>query len=394
MVIRFSIYYHTPESGDYLRQIVNSSGAGRLVATGDLDHLPLQGENGADIIFLEYQEGNPDLDQWIEKIAANPQNPPIFLYFKEISTSCLWKALRLGAKECFAYPVDEEEFRQTATRVLARAAIHGGADRTTRVVAFLGCKGGVGTTLVAANEAFALSQEHHDEILLVDLDLRYGQLSYFFNVQPQHTLADLVRNVERLDSNYLRSIFHCYANNFYLLPAPVRIEEADAITPGHLEQILRYLKNQLGFSWILLDCGHQVDEFSLRALELADELELVTNATIPALSNTRKILEFLKLLDLHDLKTGIWINSWEKQGDLSLVEVENFLGAKISGTLLFARKEVEQSINEGKPLLEIAPRHPLCEDLRKMAANIRGSENGGATRNSRGGWLSRWWGKG
>jgi len=394
MSIRFSIYYHSPENGTYLRQIVDGSGAGRLVATGGLDHLPLQGGNGADIIFLEYQENNPDLDHWIEKTAANPQNPPIFLYFTEISTSCLWKALRLGAKECFSYPVDEEEFRQAITRVLARAAIHGGGGKATRLVAILGCKGGVGTTMVAANTAFALSQENEDEILLVDLDLRYGQLSYFFDIRPQHSLAELAQNVERLDSNYLRSVFYSYTKNLYLLPAPARVEEAEAITPGHLEQILRYLKDNLGFRWIFLDCGHQVDEFSIRALELADELALVANAIIPALSNTRKILEILKLLGLHGLKTSLWLNSWEKQGDLGLEEVENFLGTKINGTLQFARKEVEQSINEGKPLLEITPRHPLSADLRKMAASIGEAKNVEATQEARGGLLARWWRKG
>jgi pilus assembly protein CpaE len=150
----------------------------------------------------------------------------------------------------------------------------------------------------------------------------------------------------------------------------------------------------LGFRWVFLDCGHQVDDFSLRALELANELALVATATIPALANARKILEILKLLGLQGLKTSLWLNSWEKQGDLRLEEVANFLGAKISGTLQFARKEVEESINEGKPLLEISPRHPLCADLRTMAASIGAVEQGAAAPAARRGLLARWFRRG
>jgi pilus assembly protein CpaE len=394
MSIRFSVYYNSPENGEYLRQAINALGGIRLVAADDLSHLPLQGENGSDILFVEYQEDNAALDQWIEKTAANPQSPPIFLYFQEISTNCLWKALRLGAKECFTYPVKAEELQKAATRVLARATRHEDSAQSARMVSFLGSKGGVGTTLVAANTALALSQKLADEILLIDLDLRYGQLNYFLDAQPQHTLTELTQNIERLDSAYLRSTLYTYAKNLYLLPAPARLEEAEAITPEQIEQILRSIKNSLGLQWVFLDCGHEVDEFSIRALELSEELVLIANATIPALSNARKILELLKLLNLQDLKTRLWLNCWENQGDLSLEEVVNFLGVKVNGTLPFARKEVEQSINEGKPLLELIPRHPLAVCLKGLAESIRGTEGAEGPQNSPGRWFARLWRKG
>jgi pilus assembly protein CpaE len=394
MPIRFSVYYDSSENGDYLRQVIAALGDGRLVAAEDLSHLPRQGENGSDILFLEYQEDNPTLDQWIEKTAADPQNPPIFLYFQEISTSLLWKALRLGAKECFSYPVKAEDLERAVARVLARAITHPDCGRATRMVSFLGCKGGVGTTMVIANAAFALSQKPENEILLVDLDLRYGQLNYLLDVHPQHTLAELTQNVDHLDSAYLRSTLYTYAKNLYLLPAPARLEEAEAITPEQLEQILRSLKNSLELQWIFLDCGHEVDEFSIRALELSDELVLIANATIPALSNARKILELLNLLNLQGLKTSLWMNCWEKQGDLSQEEVENFLGIKVSGTLPFARKEVEQSINEGKPLLQLVPRHPLATGLKTLSESIRGGDLTEAVQNPPGRWFTRLWRRG
>jgi pilus assembly protein CpaE len=260
------------------------------------------------------------------------------------------------------------------------------------MISFLGCKGGVGATFAAINAACALAQK--GELLLVDLDLRYGQMNHFFNAQPQHTIAELIQNLETLDPNYLQSTFYVHAENLYLLPAPATIEESEKMTPDQMEQILRYLKKNLGYPWILLDCGHDLDEFNIRALELSDELVLLANASIPALGNARKILGLLKLLNYQNLKISLWINSWEQNGDLRLEEIENFLGEKIAGTLPFARKEVEQSIAEGRPLLEMVSRGPMADALKKLASDIGGSDQSGATQNSRVGWFTRRWRRG
>jgi Flp pilus assembly CpaE family ATPase len=146
------------------------------VAADDLQHLPTGSANGAEVILLEYQENNPELDRWIEHTAADPKSPAVFLYFPEISITCLWKALRLGARECFTYPIKEEELQQALSRVLSRAADKLRADLTPRIISFLGCKGGVGTTFLAANAATLLARERQGQVLLLDLDLQYGQL--------------------------------------------------------------------------------------------------------------------------------------------------------------------------------------------------------------------------
>ena len=78
MALHFSVYYHSPANGDLLRQVIDSSGVGLLVAANDLAHLPVAGGNGTDVFLLEYQENNPELDQWIETTATNPIIPPSF----------------------------------------------------------------------------------------------------------------------------------------------------------------------------------------------------------------------------------------------------------------------------------------------------------------------------
>jgi pilus assembly protein CpaE len=393
MSTQFSIFYNSPENKEYLRQIIEASGNGKLVEINDLAHLPAQEVNGSDVVVLEYQENNPELDQWIEKIAANPRSPAIFLYFKEISTNNLWKAIRLGAKECFTYPIQAEDFQQAVKRIMARTEVKKGLAKPSQIISFLGCKGGIGTSFLVANLASLLAQKRRGKVLVVDLDLGFGQINYFFDVHPEHTLVEVIENIERLDVNYLQNIFCHIGDNLYLLPAPARLEEAETINGGHLEKIISYIKENLGFRWILIDCCHQLDEITLKALELSESLMLVTAQSIPALSNAKKMLNTLGLLELRELEVEVWVNYWDRQHELSVADVENFLGKTIAGTIACDHKQASISVNEGKLLVETSPRHPIAADLKVIAGKIRQEDTGEETNGSGWKWLQRLWSK-
>jgi pilus assembly protein CpaE len=391
MSTKFSIYYNSSENQAYLRQIIEASGAAQLVESNDLAHLPGQTVNGTDVIFLEYQENNPELDQWIEKFAADPHSPAIFLYFQEISTNNLWKAFRLGARECFTFPIQEEDFQQALKRLLSRTETWKAPEKPTQIISFLGCKGGVGTSFLVANIARLLAQERGGKVLVVDLDLGFGQLNYFFDVHPVHTLAEVVENLDRLDKVYLQNIFCPIGDHCFLLPAPARLEEAEAIHAGQLEKIIHYLKENLGFRWILIDCCHQLDEIALKALELSETLMLVTAQSIPALSNAKKMLDIFNLLELKGLEVEVWVNCWDRQHELLLSDVESFLEKSIAGTVTCDYQQVSFSVNEGKPLVETSPRHPISGDLKLMVGKISKQEKAEATNGSGWKWLQNFW---
>ena len=393
MSTQFSIYYNSLEHKEYLRKIIEASDTGKLVESNDLAHLPAEPAPGVDVVFLEYQEDNPELDHWIERNSANPRGPAIFLYFREISTNNLWKAIRLGAKECFTFPIQEEDFQQAVKRLWARTEVRKVATKPTQIISFLGCKGGVGTTFLVANLGSLLAQERRGKVLLVDLDLGFGQLNYLFDIHPEHTLTEVIENLERLDNNYLQSILYPIDGNCYLLAAPARLEEAEAINAGHLEKIIRYLKENLGFGWILIDCCHQLDEITMKALELSEFLMLVTAQSIPALSNAKKMLDILNLLELRGPEVMVLVNFWDRQHELSVADVENFLGKTIAGTIACDYKQASFSVNEGKLLVKTSPRHPISGDLKLMAEKISKKDTPEETNGSGWKWLQRLWSK-
>ena len=116
--MRFSVYYHSTESGDYLRRVVYESGLGRLEQFHELSDLA--SETGADVVLVEYEAGNPHLDRWIARTTGSPQSPEVFLFLKEASAQVIWKALSLGARQCFAAPIHAEDFQTAVSRAGAR----------------------------------------------------------------------------------------------------------------------------------------------------------------------------------------------------------------------------------------------------------------------------------
>jgi pilus assembly protein CpaE len=390
MALHFKIFYHSQEHGDHLRQVIDASGSGQLVEADDLSHLPMASRNGADVFLLEYQEDNPQLDQWIEATVSDPNNPAVFLVFPEISTIQLWKALHLGVKECLTLPVQPQEFQEAVNRLLVRTTPKPPEESSPKsnMITFLGCKGGLGATFLASNLAYLLSREHRGQVLLVDLDLQYAQMAYFFDIQTRHSLNEAVTHLNELDHSFLQNLLYPYNKFLSLLPAPARLEEAETVTPDNLGKVLSYLKNMPTFSWILLDAGHRMDEITLKALEHSDSLVLVTTPSIPALANTRKWLELLQLLELK-LPLEIWLNAWSQSADLTLAEAADYLGMEVRGTIPFDPEAVNRSINQGQPLAETAPRHPVCQAIRALGTGIAGLEIAEEVASSGWGWLKR-----
>lgn len=254
-----------------------------------------------------------------------------------------------------------------------------GSAENTCLVSFLGSKGGVGNTFLTINVAYLLAKEKKGKVLVVDLDLLYGQAIYFFDAKPKYTIIDVLENFEHLESSYLQGLLHNHNEYLSLLPAPARLEDAETVTPVHVKKILHYLQSLQVFRWILVDCYHQMGEVALTALESSDDIFLVTVPSLTALYNAKKLLSLLALLDQDASKISVILNSLKKQQSLSESEVAKFLGREISYKIGFDPGHVDHSIDAGQPLGAIAPRVAVTMGLKDIADRLMGEDNSRTT---------------
>ena len=302
MAVRFSLYCFSENTRDYLQDLINSSPQ-RMVTHSSLlsGPFPEQLDQETDVCFVEYDEQVGGLDAWIEQIQQQPHHPAIYLYLRQASTEALLQALRLGAQECFVTQINEDDFQKAIQRLFKLKNTLNGNEKT-KIISLLGCKGGAGVTFIAINLAQTLVSNLKEQVLLIDVDLRASNISSFLDIQSQYTILDLIENLERIDSQYLRDIIHSRESGPDVLPAPSRLEDSELVQAQHLEEILQFIRHHNLYRWVLLDLGDHLDEITLKALEQSDEILLITLLSIPGLRDAKKILEMFQLLEVERRK--------------------------------------------------------------------------------------------
>lgn len=380
MAVRFNLYYFTKETGQYLKEVINAFPQGTVAQVTKLpeeltpDSFPVRDDTAADICFIEYNEHVDGLDQWIDGIQHQNDPPAVFLFVQQASTNTLLKALRLGVQECFISHIAEVDFQKAIER-LSKLRKGVKQSENTQIVALLGCKGGAGVTFLAVNLAQTLAQKMAEPVLLLDLNLRNSDVSSLLDIQPRYTILDVVDNFDRLDPQYLKAIVNSKDSGLDVLPGPMRLEDSELVRAGTVDKILHYIRQQNLYRWLILDLGDSLDEVSLKSLENADLILLVTLLTIPGLRDAKKLLETLQLLEFGDDKIQTVANCYSKEVSINPGEAKKFLGRDFISVLRFDHEAVIRSINEGQPLVDTQPRNRLSIDIAALVEKLFLSEN-------------------
>ncbi len=229
----------------------------------------------------------------------------VILVRRRVDTSVLAEALRSGMRE-----VVEERDLTGLTEAVRRAkevweALNGpavGGDDSTggKQITVFSSKGGVGKTTLAVNLALALADGGQKKVVLVDLDLAFGDVAITLQLFPARTIADTVPMGSGLDIGALETLLTPHKDHVSALVAPVQPDAKDTIPPALVGKILRLLKSDHDF--VVVDSAPAFDEHVLQALDDSDEILLVTTLDVPTLKNVKIAVETLDLLNIPNLQ--------------------------------------------------------------------------------------------
>ena len=294
----------------------------------------------------------------------------------------LREIVQVGAVDLVDYPADDMSLRASLKRALeiervprtsaapAVAAVtqEEPVNRSARIFTVCSATGGCGKTFYATNMALYLARQSGGRVALVDLDLQFGEITTALRLQPNYTIADVLRHDaedEEVDiDTHIEDFLVEYDSTFWALPAPKDPAEADRITPAELTVLLESLKKR--FDYIVVDTPTALAETVLAAFDLSEHLFVMTTLDLPSVRNLGMFLQTLQKLRIPTDNVSLVMNKVEKDVGIDVEQIVKLFPQGFRSTLPYA-KEVSRSVNLGKPILAASPESDVA---RRIASGL------------------------
>ena len=322
-----------------------------------------------DVVLLDFPVADEEAMEQVEAALTRAPGTHMVLVSPDRSIEFLTRAMRAGVREVLPAPMSAVMLQQVITHAHARQLvnnIHGSP--VGQVLALTPAKGGAGATFLASNLAYALSRRQK-KVAVLDLDTYFGDASIFLGDKPVvSSIVDLAGQTDRLDSALLHSSMIKINNHLHLLAASESPEDANEVSAAGAEKIIELARSQYDF--VLLDVSNTLDPVAIKALDLADTICLTLQLNLPFIRAAKHVASVFRQLGYSREKVSVVVNRYETVDTITLADVEKATLLKISRTIPNSHATVSASVNQGIPVLELAPRDPVARALQAWAKEL------------------------
>jgi pilus assembly protein CpaE len=319
----------------------------------DLADLAQPGALQPAIIVLDVRE-RPILPTAIATLRRQHPETGVIIVAAALEPALMLEAMRAGVTEFLTAPVTAPDLQAAVTRVTAVSAPTAGGE----VFAFLGAKGGVGTTTVATNVATTLAQSAAGSTLLIDLHLAYGDAAVFLGTEPRFSVVDALENVHRLDKAFLGGLVGHAKGGLALLASSDRAAAAavdSTAVRGLIEAASRH------YRYVVLDVPrHGV---MLEALDPATRIVIIANQELATVRAATRLSATLRQRYGKDRLTVV-VSRFDQHAEIGTADVERVLGSPVADTLPSNYRIALEALNTGRPV--------VLDNHNKLAAALTG----------------------
>lgn len=353
-------------------------------------------QSAPDAVIVALDADRSKALQLIAQLSSEYPDMPILAVSSD--EKALLQSLQRGAKFFLTQPVVLEELLNALRRLPSHEPSGSSGSspgtrqkpqQTSQVIAVLGSRGGVGCTSLSVNLGCALAQDPDNSVALVDLDLALGDADVALDLIPDHTLADVALNIERLDMAFLRrALVKHEATGLSLLAHPMQMQDVGLIHEDHLQRLLNLLR--ASYTHLLLDLSKGLTPTDLTALRMADIILLVAQLELSSLRNVVRMLLTLGTEEGLSDKVRVIMNrvgSDFLEGDISLKKAEETIGKPVYYQIPNDAKAMIGSRNAGVPLIQHAPKSKVQLAMAGLAATLMGKSTAPEPKPKKKGWF-------
>jgi Flp pilus assembly CpaE family ATPase len=205
-------------------------------------------------------------------------------------------------------------------------------------------------------------------VVIVDLDLQFGDVASGLMLDPEHTITDAVVGAASQDSMVLKAYLTVHPAGIYALCAPRNPIEMDRISGEQVSRLLSQLREE--FHYIVVDTAPGLGEHVLATLEQATDAVWICGMDIPSIRGLRTGFQILSELGLVPEKRHVVLNMTDRRAGLTLQDIEATVGAPVD-VALPRSKTLPFSTNKGVPILQDGSRDSAGKGLRQLVERFK-----------------------
>jgi pilus assembly protein CpaE len=321
------------------------------------------------LIILESRREPRELIEALRQLAEHCDPSTKVMVIGHYNDVWLYRELiRSGISEYVVAPISMADI----VGVISSIFVDPEADPIGRAIAFVGAKGGVGSSTIAHNLAWSMSTLFASEVVVADLDLPFGTANINFDQDPAQGIAEAVFAPERIDEVYLDRLLAQCAEHLSLLAAPStldRVYDFDGDAFAHLIDTA-----QRSAPLLVLDLPHVWNGWTKNTLMRADEIVITATPELANLRNTKNLVDMLKKLRPNDGPPKLVINQAgvPKRAEIAAADFAEPLGIQPMAVIPFDPQLFSNSANNGRMLGEVDAKHAIVQMINEMAHILTG----------------------
>lgn len=289
-------------------------------------------------------------------------------------------ALAAGVRGLLVKTSDDDTIRATIGRALVAAERHAAGEtmappRQTavssgKVTTVLSPKGGAGKTVLSTNLAVGLASVAPRGVVLVDLDLQFGDVAYALGLKPRHTIYDAVAGAGPLDITTLKVFLTHHASDLYVLCAPDEPHRGEMVSVEVVQQIITLLASE--FDHVVVDTAAGLSEHTLATLDLSTDVVFLADMDVPSVRHLNKVIRAFDRLGMKKAKRHFLLNRADARVGLSMLQVATQAGLAVDLEIPLS-KQVPVTLNEGVPIILSDPKCPVSRKVWELVERLTDS---------------------
>jgi pilus assembly protein CpaE len=321
-----------------------------------------------DVVLVDISQWREPLEGLVASIRNAVGDPMIIALHIAADADTILASLRAGINE-FLYPPLQEPLRKSLEkRALERSRRPGTTKGAGKSYGFLSAKGGCGATTLVCHVAAELGRQNQ-KVLLMDLDLDAGLIGFITKTKSVYSIVDAVNNLHRLDIHYWKALVSNGIPGVEIVASPLALGTKQQLKDEQIRHVLGFARPN--YDWTLVDLGRSLSRLGMASLEEIDEACLVTTLEVPALHQSKQIIQTLLDTGYGKHRLKLILNRSPKRLDITPGELEKMLGVPIFAMVPNDYPELYEAYAEGRMLTRTSE---LGKNITRLALKLAGLE--------------------